>query len=255
MLSAMSYLGSTSLQLPVHNALLGQYQSYYQNANYLEIIYGSSLSVLLTNAGAELSLDSTINPVFVAFTEAQCPSISTIIYSDTGVSSKNKCIILKPDASLHAAYIGKKIEYLYNYRKDIYQLIMGNALSLNTSCIGINQADMVPIKNDYDPIIANLEIMNSTINNLFDLTKQTYSSLNCTIIGVGIKRIIIGLCGNTMYVVSGVALALVILSVSSTFVVIFSAVFNKLYSHPTKFNEVRLSSPPIEGLGLKVSDL
>jgi hypothetical protein len=114
---------------------------------------------------------------------------------------------------------------------------------------------MVAIKNDYDPIIASLENMNTTIYSLYDLARQTYSSLNCTIIGAGIKRIIIGLCGNTMQVVSGVALAVAILSVSSTFVVVFAAVFNKLYSHPTKFNEVRLSSPPIEGLGLNVSDL
>ena len=255
MLNTMSYLGSTTLQLPVHNALLLQYQSYYQNANYLEIIYGSSLSVLLTNAGAELSLDSTVNPVFVAFTETQCPSISSIIYSDTLVTGKNKCIIISPNASLHAFYSGKKIEYLYNYRKDIYDLITGNALSLNSSCIGMNQAELVAIKADYDPLIANLENMNTTLHALVDLTKNAFASLNCTIIGVGIKRIIVGLCGNTMYVISGVAITLVICSVSSAFVVVFAAVFNKLYSHPNKFNEVRLSSPPIEGVGLKVSEL
>ena len=54
--SEISLLGNTTLSLPHHVKTMSSYTNYYSIFLNLEVIYGSSLSTLLLNAGTELSL-------------------------------------------------------------------------------------------------------------------------------------------------------------------------------------------------------
>jgi hypothetical protein len=226
--SLISLLGVTQLKLPEHENILESYKSFYSNYTNLEIIYGSSLTTLLINAGAELS--AIYNPTTIALDGIQCPLGSTHISTNDPVGSANNCIIIKENLALDGVYGALKIAYLYNFRRAIYENIMETPQSLYEALISPNAGLANAIGADVNSIFTSISSIASKLNGLVSSYNDSIYGLNCTIIGKDISNIMVGVCGYFTPMLNGCAITMVISSISTGLFVIFVACYNKSYS-------------------------
>ena len=103
----------------------------------MEMVYGSSLDPLLLSAAVELT--GTYVSITVVFESSDCSATSFPIYCDSSITSDNTCLIIAYDHSLHADYTGTYAEALYNFRKDLYDIISNDATSIKQNLVDPNE--------------------------------------------------------------------------------------------------------------------
>ena len=250
-INSMQLLGATALTLPQHNQIMKQYTDYYNLYSNLEIIYGSSLSTLIINAGSELS--AAFNPTTVAFQQSQCPISSSVVNTSTALKSADCCVLIDETLPLDASYSGTKLEYLYNFTRDLYEIITQSANSLDKSLISPNINSVASIAVDINPIISNIAIIQDKLSTLSSALSAGINGLNCSILGKDIKYLVYGVCGNLMRSVSGYSVVLVVASVSTSLIVVFTAIFNKCFTHEFSEQDLKKTAPMPTESSLDVS--